>query len=83
LTLLGAPPGASVALGDEELGKTPGPIWLPAGKEPLALRVAASGYEAKTIKVVPDAAAELKVTLTKSARGASKRSSPGDLENPF
>jgi eukaryotic-like serine/threonine-protein kinase len=83
LTLLGAPPGASVFLGDEELGKAPGPLWLPAGKEPLALRVTASGYEAKTIKVVPEAAAELKVTLTKAARGASKRSAPGDLENPF
>ncbi len=83
LTLRGAPPGASVVLGNEELGKTPGPVWLPLGKEPLSLRVVASGYESKTIKVVPDATSELVVTMTKAARGGPKRSSPADLENPF
>lgn len=83
LTLRGAPAGASVLLGEDELGKTPGPVWLPAGKEPLALRIVASGYESKTIKVTPDTTTELAVTLSKSGRGGPKRSSPADLENPF
>jgi eukaryotic-like serine/threonine-protein kinase len=84
LTLRGAPPTASVMLGDEELGKATEPIWLPFGKEPLALRVVAPGYEPKALSVVPTTSTELDVTLNRAGRAPAKRkSTPGDLENPF
>ena len=84
LTLRGAPAGASVMLGAEELGKAAEPLWLPLGSEPISIRVVAPGYEPKTLSLVPSGATDLNVTLNKTARAPGKRSQvPGDLENPF
>jgi len=83
LTLRGAPPGASVLLGADELGKASEPLWLPLGSEPLSIRVVAPGYEPKTLSVVPSGAADISVTLSKAARAGKHSKVPGDLENPF
>lgn len=83
LMLLGAPLGALVFRGEQKLGEAPGPLRLPQGEQSIELSVQASGYEPKSVSVVPSKDSEVRVSLTKlRAVGKSGRISR-DLENPF
>jgi eukaryotic-like serine/threonine-protein kinase len=84
LTLSGVPDGTRVLLGDELLGETPGKIPLRFGSEPLELTLSSRGYENKTVRVVPNGAVALNVTLVKSVvRSQPPHRVSKDLENPF
>jgi serine/threonine protein kinase len=84
LTLSGVPDGTRVLLGDELLGETPGKIPLRFGAEPLELTLSSRGYENKTVRVVPNGAVALNVTLVKSVvRSQQPHRVSKDLENPF
>jgi len=84
LTLNGVPDGTRVLLGDELLGETPAKVPLRFGSDPLELTLSARGYENKTVRVVPNGAVELTVTLVKPAvRAPQPKRVSKDLENPF
>ena len=81
LTLRGAPPGASVMLGDRQLGPANAPLNLPYGEEPLKLTIAIPGAPSRSLTVLPNAPLELPLP---AERARPKRSAlPRDLENPF
>ena len=81
--MTGAPEGAEVLLGDRKLGSVSGPVSLPHGNEPIALTVAAPGYEPKQIHLTPSASMAVSVPLTKVQRVPKRPKTSSDLENPF
>ena len=83
ITVRGAPQGASLSIGDREIGATPGPVEVPYGEKPVEITVKAPGYEPATVEIVPSASAEAEVSLPKARRAPKRSSTPSDLENPF
>ena len=84
LSVSGAPDGASVLLGDRNLGSASNRVLVPYGEEPVALTITAPDHEPKTIHLTPTASMAVSVPLTKIQRPKqrSKKTST-DLENPF
>jgi serine/threonine-protein kinase len=85
LTLVGAPPGATVRFGEETLGQASSPVSLPYGRDSIELTVMAPGFESQTLTVVPDSPIERRVSMTRSVPNVPKKRElvPRDLENPF
>jgi serine/threonine-protein kinase len=83
----GAPAGASVFRGTEELGPASAPVELPADTEEIVLTVKAPGFAPKSFTVKPSAdATPIAVSLVKlAAPGPSAASSarPEYGENPY
>jgi serine/threonine-protein kinase len=79
----GAPAGAEVWLGDQKLGSADREVLVPFSEESVQLSVTVPGRPARSLRVTPNAAAEVTLPADKP-RPASKRSGlPRDLENPF
>ncbi len=53
VTIQSTPPGATIFLGEDELGVTPLETTLPKGEDTVELRVELEGHEPDTVKVIP------------------------------
>jgi eukaryotic-like serine/threonine-protein kinase len=80
IKLKGAPDGAEIWFGEQQLGVAPGPVLVPYGDQPVQLTVVVPGRGKRTLLVTPNVAAELTLPPEKPR---SKRTLPRDLENPF
>jgi eukaryotic-like serine/threonine-protein kinase len=79
----GAPAGAEVWLGDQKLGPAEREVLVPFGEEPVQLTVTVAGRPPRSLRVTPNAPADVTLPADKP-RPASKRTAlPRDLENPF
>jgi len=96
IEILDAPAGARLSVGQEELGRAPGPIEIPFGTEPVSIRIEATGYAGRSVDVVPDRPSSVHAALdriahkreelvpkAKSSGSAASDSVSSDLENPF
>ena len=77
----GAPAGAELWLGEQQLGAAPGPVLVPYGELPVQLQVRVANRPPRTLEVTPNAAQELTLPAEKPAR--RRPNLPRDLENPF
>jgi serine/threonine protein kinase len=79
----GAPNGAQIFLGDQKLGAAEGEVLVPFGDAPVELTVVTPGHPSRTLRITPNAAAEVALPADKPARSSKKSSLSRDLENPF
>lgn len=78
-----APPGAEVWLNDTKLGAAGEPLLVPYGESPVELTVKSHGRPPRTLRVTPDAAAEVSLPPDRPRAPAKRTTLSSDLENPF
>jgi serine/threonine protein kinase len=79
----GAANGAQIFLGDQRLGPADDEVLVPFGEAPVELKVVTPGRPSRTLRVTPNAAAEVSLPAEKPARSSKKSAASRDLENPF
>jgi hypothetical protein len=81
VTVQSTPAGADVYLGNEKLGKAPGPIRMKRSEDKVKLTLKVDGYKPSEVEVTPSANAVISVTLVKIVAGpVKKKPGTGELE---
>jgi len=88
LRLTSVPDGAEVLLGDRVLGRTPGEVEVPFGRQAVSLTFRKGGFQDGQASVVPDRDGALSVSLAPrvvrpaSGSGGRERETPGEARKP-
>jgi hypothetical protein len=83
ITVDKAPAGSEVVLGDQVLGKAPGPFTLARGTTAVTLTVRKQGFATRTIDVVPDNDRTVDVRLDPMRTHHTTSHDSHDIEDPF
>jgi len=72
-----------VWLDDQKLGAADEAVLVPYGDAPVQLTITAAGRPPRTVRVTPNAPAELTLPAERPRVPAKRTSLSRDLENPF